>query len=332
MTAKPMLSLALPASFFGMPLGLLALGIAWRNASSIWNTPPVIGETLIALGAILWATLFVFYLGKWVWARRAASNELEHQVQCCFVGLVGVVASLTSIGIGPYSRAASFALFALGGTWTLAFAIYRTGHLWMGDRKPESTTAVLYLPTVAGGFVTASAAAALGQADWGQLAFGVGFFGWLAIESVLLHRLYTAPSLPPMLRPTLGIQAAPPVVGVVAYLNVGSGAPDLLAHAMLGYGILQALILARLWPWLRAAGPTPAWWGVSFGAAALPTAAIKLVAKGDTGAVALIAPWLFVLGNCVIGAIVVMTVVLLLQGKLLPPPLPIEASRADRPT
>jgi tellurite resistance protein len=305
-----------------MPLGLLALGIAWRSAAGIWPVPLQIGEVLIWAGALLWAFLFIAYLAKWVWQRVAAEAEFEHPVQCCFVGLVGVVASLASIGLAPQLRGLSFGLLILGVAWTLAFGIYRTGRLWMGERKPETTTPILYIPTVAGSLITGSGSAALGYADWGQLAFGAGVFAWLAIESVLLHRLYTATSLPPALRPTLGIQVAPPAVAAVAYLNVGSGAPDIFAHALVGYALLQALILIRLWPWLREAGPTPAWWGFSFGAAALPTAAIKLVAQGDNGAVATLAPYLFAAGNLVIAAIAVVTVGLALSNELLPTPLP----------
>lgn len=96
----------------------------------------------------------------------------------------------------PGSRRLAVALFFIGATWTLVFALYRTGKLWMGDRSPEATTPILYLPTVAGSLVTASGAAALGHADWGPLAFGAGVFGWFAIESVLVHRcLYTSPAV-----------------------------------------------------------------------------------------------------------------------------------------
>jgi tellurite resistance protein len=323
----------LPAAFFGVPLGVLALGIAWRGAAQIWAVPKPIGEGLIWLGAALWACLFAAYLTKWVWQRAAATAEFEHPVQCCFVGLAGVVASLASIGVIPYLPRIGFALFALGAAWTIAFAAYRTGRLWMGGRDVDATTPILYLPTVAGGFVTASAAASSGHVDWGQLAFGAGLFAWLAIESVLLHRLYTAAPLSPALRPTLGIQLAPPAVAAVAYLNVGTGLPDIFAHALIGYALLQALILIRLWPWIRVAGATPAWWGFSFGAAALPTAAIKLVARGDMGAVALLAPWLFVLGNVVIVAIAIMTVRLAVNGNLLPMQQPVVApGKEERPS
>ncbi len=312
----------IPASFFGMPLGLLALGLAWRSATRIWDVPQQIGMFLIWLGAVLWGVLFLAYLAKWLWRRPAARTEFEHPVQCCFIGLAGVVASLASIGLAPYVPSLGMGLLILGAVWTLIFAFYRTGRLWMGDRTPETTTPVLYLPTVAGGLVTGSAAALLGYPEWGQLVFGAGFFAWLAIESVILHRLYTAPMMTAALRPILGIQLAPPSVAAVAYLNVSGGGRDFFVYALMGYALLQALILLRLWPWLRQAGATPAWWSFSFGAAALPTAAIILVARGDTGPAAVLAPWLFVAANLVILAIVVMTLYLMFSGRLVLSPAP----------
>lgn len=308
----------IPASFFGMPLGIVALGLAWRAGSAIWGLPNGIADSLIGIGTTLWLALLLVYAAKWIWRRPEAAVEFEHPIQCCFVGLVGVVALLISIGLSPVSRVLSVAFFVLGASWVIVFAVYRTGRLWKGDRSPESTTPVLYLPTVAGMLVTASAAATLGYQDWGQIAFGAGLFSWLAIESVLLHRLYTASPLAPALRPTLGIQIAPPAVAAVAYLNVGGGA-DIVSHALIGYAILQGLVVMRLFPWIREAGSTPAWWGFSFAAAALPTAAMKMVAAGDAGATAALAPYLFVAGNLAIAAIVVITASLIVKGRLLPP-------------
>src|SRR5258708_18256861 len=117
-------------------------------------------------------------------------------MQGCFVGLVGMAAMVISIAVLPYSRLAAQAAFAIGASFTLAFAVWRTGILWRGGRDPGATTPVLYLPAVAGAFVTATAAAALGHRDWGQLAFGAGLFSLIAIESVVLHRLYTVARLP----------------------------------------------------------------------------------------------------------------------------------------
>jgi tellurite resistance protein len=178
----------------------------------------------------------------------------------------------------------------------------------MGDTKSESLTPVLYLPMVAGAFVSAGACAAMGYVDWGKLAFGGGLFTWLALESVILLRLYTARPVLPPLRPAMGLQFAAPAVAAVAYLSVGGGTPDILAYSLIGYAVLQALILIRLLPWLVQGEFTPAWWSFSFGAASLPTAAMKLVAHGEAGAVAALAPYLFTAGNIVIAAIATVTI------------------------
>jgi tellurite resistance protein len=124
--------------------------------------------------------------------------------------------------------------------------------------------------------------------------------------------------MPAALRPTLGIQLAPPVVGAVAYLSVTTGAPDLLAYAMLGYGLLQALLLLRLLPWIRQQPFAPSYWAFTFGATALASAPIVMVERGTTDAVASIAPYLFVAANIVVGLIAIATVGLMFQGRLLP--------------
>jgi tellurite resistance protein len=311
-------SIVVPASYFGMVLGLAGLGGAWRHAARVWGLPSLVGEALMLIAAIVWALVLALYAAKWIVARETALKEIDHPIQCCFVGLIGVATMEIALAALPYSRLAAQILCAVGAAFTLCFAVWRTGILWQGGRDPGATTAVLYLPSVAGAFVTATAAAALGYGDWGQLAFGAGLFSWLAIESVLMHRLYTVAPMPRELRPTLGIQLAPPVVGAVAYLSVTTHAPDSLAYAMVGYGLLQALLLLRLLPWLRQQPFAPSYWAFTFGATALATAPLIMVERGTTGAVASLAPYLFVATNVVVGVIAVATVGLMFQGRLLP--------------
>ena len=309
-----------PAAFFGMVLGLAGLGNAWRAATAAWHLPAAIGETFMGAATIIWAILVVLYILKWLFRRQEAIAEALHPVQCCFIGLGGVSTMLISLAVLPYGRPVALMLFAAGATFTLAFAVWRTGLLWQGGRDPATTTPVLYLPAVAGGFVAAAASAAFGFADWGQFAFGAALLAWLAIESVLLHRLYILPEMPAALRPTLGIQLAPPAVGAVAYYAVNGGHADLVVNALLGYGVLQALILLRLLPWLLKQPFTASYWAYTFGAAALTTTPLRMIANGQSGPATEIAPVLFLAANIVIGLIALGTIRLVLQGRLLPRP------------
>jgi tellurite resistance protein len=246
-----------PASYFGMVLGLAGLGNAWRGASRAWQLPEFIAEWIYVVAGVVWAALLVLYILKAIFAPAKLMEEAAHPVQCCFIGLAGVATMLIAGGLVPHSQVGASILFALGFIFTLLFAVWRTGGLWKGERDHAATTAVLYLPTVAGSFVLATVVSALGYPDWGQFAFGAGIFSWLAVESVLLHRLLTGPTKAVPLRPTLGIQLAPAPVGAVAYIAISGGVPDIFVHALIGYGILQLLVMARLSPWIAQAGAVP---------------------------------------------------------------------------
>ena len=238
----------------------------------------------------------------------------------------GVYRALVALAIAPYFHAIAVVLFTIGAIGQLSFGVYRSGQLWMGGRNPETTTPILYLPTVAGGFVSAIVASALGYRDWGVLFFGMGMFSWLALESIIMQRLFLLQALPKPLRPTLGIQLAPPVVGCVAYLSITSGQPDTFAQILFGYGLLQALILLRLMPWLFQQPFTASYWAFTLGIAALALSALRFVERGMTGAMEGLAMLLFIGANIAIGIIALGTFWLLLLGKLLPPLAPAKAA------
>lgn len=308
----------IPASFFGMILGLVGLGSCWRVAAKLWHLPTWIGEAIMLLAVPVWLVLLLLYVSKWLWAREDALAEFEHPVLCCFIGLVPVSTVLVALAILPYAHAIAVVLFVVGAIGQLSFGVYRSGRLWMGGRHPETITPILYLPTVAGSFVSAIVASAIGYREWGALFFGMGMFSWLALESIIMQRLYLMDALPKPLRPTLGIQLAPPVVGCVAYLGLTSGQPDTFAQILLGYGLLQALILLRLLPWLFQQPFAASYWAFTFGVAALSLASLRFVERGMTGAMEGLAALLFIGANIVIGSIALGTVRMLLRGKLLP--------------
>jgi tellurite resistance protein len=263
--------------------------------------------------------VLVLFTAKWVLASEAAQAEARDPVQCCFIGLAGVATILVSVAAIRWSGAPALALFAIGTAFTLVFGVWQTGRLWQGSRDPAMSTPVLYLPTVAGGFVAASGAAAHGFPVVAQLAFGAGFFSWLAIESVLVHRLYTGDPLATALRPTLGIQLAPPAVGAVAAFVVLGEAGRPLVAAMTGYALLQALVLLRLLPWIRRQPFVAGYWGFAFGATALATAMLSLAETGGDDGARVLAAVIFGAANIVIGAVIIGTLRLAWQGRLLPP-------------
>ncbi|WP_277184519.1 dicarboxylate transporter/tellurite-resistance protein TehA [Caballeronia sp. BR00000012568055] len=308
----------LPVAFFGIAVGILALAGAWRAAAKIWTLPHAVPVMLTAGALALWIALMAAYAHKWLTHRDDAIAEMRHPVQSSFAALAPVSTLLAAQAVQAYSHGLAIALFAIGALSQLALGAYLHGRVWQGGRKPELTTPAMYLPTVAPSFVAATAAAGLGWTQLGAIFFGAGVFSWLAIESMILHRAAVHDPLPEALRPSLGIQLAPPVVGGVSYLAITHGVPDVFAYMLLGYGLYQALMLSRLVPWIRQQAFAPSYWAFSFGVAALPTMAIRMVERGATGAMELLALGLFLAGNVVIGILIAGTIRAMLNGKLLP--------------
>jgi tellurite resistance protein len=279
----------------------------------------MVGEIIMLIAGIVWVMLILLYVAKWIWQREDAIAELHHPIQCCFIGLVPLSTVLVSMALLPHARSAALVLFFVGATGTILFTVWRHGGLWRGGRDPASTTPVLYLPSGAGNFVVAIALGAFGWTEWGVLFFGAGLLSWIALESVILYRLLNAEPLAVPLRPTLGIQLAPPAVGLVAYLSVTTGDPGVVAQVLLGYALLQALILIRLLPWIRAQSFSASYWSFTFGVSALALGAERMVDRGVIGPANEMAPILFIIANIVVGVVALGSIVLLVQGRLFPP-------------
>lgn len=311
-------NISVPASYFGIILGLTGLGADWRYANTLWILPAVVGEVIMLVAGVIWVALMLLYLAKWLWHREDAIAELKHPIQCCFIGLVPLSTVLVSLALLPHSRSVALVLFFVGAIGTILFSVWRHGGLWRGGRDPASTTPVLYLPSVAGNFVIAIALGAFGWTEWGVLFFGAGLLAWIALESVILYRLLNAEPLAIPLRPALGIQLAPPAVGLVAYLSVTNGEPGVVAQVLLGYALLQALILIRLLPWIRAQSFSAGYWAFTFGVSALALGAERMVDRGVIGPANEMAPVLFIVANIVIGVVTLGSLIQLLQGRLFP--------------
>lgn len=313
---------AMPVSFFSMAVGTLAWGHSWQAAAQVWSLPAVLVHMTGALGVALWCVLVLVYARKWWHQPGAARLELNHPVQSAMAALLPVSTLLTAITLKFWCPSLAWALLGLGLSAQLALGLWSVGRFWQGGRAPESLNASVYLPAVAQNFVAATAAASFGWTALGGLFFGAGLFSWLALDSLVLHRATTLTPLDVAQRPLQGIQVAPAVVGGLSYLSLTSGPPDLVAHMLLGYGLYQALLAARLLPWTTQAEFAPSYWAFSFGVMALASMALRILARApDEVLWQLLAPALFAVANLVMVMLAWRTLALARQGRLLLPVL-----------
>jgi tellurite resistance protein len=305
-----------PASSFSIVLGLAGLGNDWLAAAALWRFDAGFAHALFVLTAGVWCVLVVGYAMKWVARRDEALGEVRHPIKCCFVSLVPISGTLVGMGVRTWVPVAGTTMIAAGTAGQLAFSVYRSGGMMRGGRQLADATAVMYLPTVAGNFVSAIALASIGQHDLARCFFGAGMLSWFALESIITNRLYHGEPLPEAIRPTLGIQLAPPVVGSVAYLSVTGGRVDGFLFCLFGYGLLQLFFLVRLSGWFLRGGFTQAFWAFSFGLTAMVLAAVRAAAAAPQSLFGELALPLFVVSNLFILALTVRTVALLIQGRL----------------
>ncbi|MBB6054553.1 dicarboxylate transporter/tellurite-resistance protein TehA [Tolumonas osonensis] len=305
----------IPASFFGMVLGLSGLGQAWRIAAHLWQLPALIGESLLLLAGMVWAVLLLTYCLQAIRHFELVKAEFLHPVQGGTPALLGVSTLLIVLAVLPYSLTAAWLLTIAGISWHLVFSLWHTGTLWQGGRDTLDTAPTLYLPTVAGNFTSAAALGALGHADWGWLFLGAGVFSWLALESLIIQRLWHPKTMPVAQRPLLGIQFAPPVVCAMACLMLIPGSTEPWLLMLWGYGLFQLLLGLRLGRWLGAQAFAPSYWAYTFGVAATTVSGLKLAAAGLPSAQWLAIP-IFAGANLFIGYLAFRTVQLLLRGQL----------------
>ncbi|MDP5238540.1 dicarboxylate transporter/tellurite-resistance protein TehA [Uliginosibacterium sp. 31-16] len=271
---------SLPASFFGIVLGLAGLGQAWRVAHALWGLPILIGEALLGIAALVWAALLALYLVQALRQPERVRQEFSHPVQGGTPALLGVATLLIALAVLPWSHTVAICLTAAGIAWHLGFSLWHTGALWQGGRDALDTVPTLYLPTVAGNFTSAAALGGLGLAEWGWLFLGAGMFSWLALESLIIGRLWHASAVPVRQRPLLGIQFAPPVVCAMAWLMLAPGSTEHWILMLWGYGLFQLLLGLRLGRWLGEEPFAPSYWAYTFGIAATTVCCLKLAVAG----------------------------------------------------
>lgn len=309
--------LNLPAGYYGMVLGTIGMGFAWRYASTLWPVTRWPGEILVTLAMVMWLLLTAAFLTRAVRFPRSVLAEMRHPVMSSFVSLFPATTMLVAIGFVPWFRPLALALFTVGVVVQLSYAAWQSAGLWRGKHPEEATTPGLYLPTVANNFISAMACGALGFHDAGLVFLGAGVFSWLSLEPVILQRLRSAGELPSAMRTSLGIQLAPALVACSAWLSVNGGEADTFAKMLFGYGLLQLLFTLRLMPWYLSQPFNASFWSFSFGVSALATTGLHLGQSSPSGFFHAIAIPLFIFTNAIIALLLVRTFILLMQGKLL---------------
>jgi tellurite resistance protein len=287
----------------------------WRAAAALIGVPVAVANVILIIAAVVWLAQAVGYAAQgW----RTIAADWRDPVLSPFLALIVITPMLFGAGL-------SHAAFAAGRVVVIVFLILTTvvGGLmtgeWIVDHlNPDPMHPGYFLPTVAGGFVGAYAAAVVHLHAIAEVSFGLGLICWLILGSNVQYRLFFRWSLPPPLLPTLAIELAPPVVGGFAWFAVSGGSTGLVSRLLAGYAILMALVQLRFIPLYLRLKFSVGFWAFTFSyAAAALDATLWLTFARAPGARA----WgtlVLVLISLLVAGIAVRSVVAIRRGEFFP--------------
>ena len=96
--------LNLPAGYFGIVLGTIGMGFAWRYASQVWQVSHWLGDGLVILAMIIWGLLTGAFITRLIRFPHSVLAEVRHPVLSSFVSLFPATTMLVAIGFVPWFR------------------------------------------------------------------------------------------------------------------------------------------------------------------------------------------------------------------------------------
>lgn len=88
--------LNLPAGYFGIVLGTIGMGFAWRYASQVWQVSHWLGDGLVILAMIIWGLLTSAFIARLIRFPHSVLAEVRHPVLSSFVSLFPATTMLVS--------------------------------------------------------------------------------------------------------------------------------------------------------------------------------------------------------------------------------------------
>ena len=302
----------LPTGYFGIPLGLAALSLAWLHLENHFPVARTISDVIGIIASAIWILFILMYAYKLRYYSDEVRSEYHCPVRFSFIALIPITTMLIGDITYRWTPWLAEVMIWLGTIGQLLFSSLRISELWQGGVfEQKSTRPPFYLPAVAANFTSASSLALLGYHDLGYLFFGAGLIAWIIFEPVLLQHLRIS-SLEPPFRATMGIILAPAFVGAAAYLSLNKGEINTFVKILWGYGFLQLFFLLRLLPWIMEKGLNIGLWGFSFGLASMANSSIAFFHGDVLQGISIFA---FVFSNLMIGLLVLMTIYKLAKGQ-----------------
>jgi tellurite resistance protein len=270
-------ALHLTANLFAVAFGVAGLAQAWSTVTHLAGASDWPGDVLWIAAAAIWLITVAAYLAN-VAAQRRWKTEVSDPTFGPFTSLIVIVPMLLGARLAEQARGAGEVVFGCSAILVVLLGAWITGDWIAIDGDIRRWHPGYFLPTSAGGLLAGGASAELGFTTLSHVLFGLGITSYVALASIIQLRLFTVPSLPPPLLPTIAIDVAPPVAAGSAWFAINGGKVDVAAAILAGLSLLMLLIQLRLIPLYRRAPFGPGSWAFLFPFAAAVTYGVHWLA------------------------------------------------------
>jgi tellurite resistance protein len=307
----------LPVNLFASVMGMAGLSIAWRQASQEFGVTPLVSAAAGILAIIVFLVLSAGYLVKAIQFPDAVRAEFRHPVAGNFFGTITIAILLLSSVVAQMSQPLAEVIWIVGTIATIALCFTVASRLLQGKIDVAHAVPAWFIPGVA----TLDIAVAGGgmPMPWAHevnmFALAVGTMIALLFFTMIMSRMIHHEPLPAGMVPSLLILMAPFEVGFLAYTNFTQRV-DTFSGLLFYFGLFLFLTVAP--KVFRKGIPfASGWWAISFPMAALASAALKYSMFVQAWPVTVIAIILLAMLSIAIVVLLVRTLHMLVNGKLL---------------
>lgn len=298
-------------------MGISGLSLAWRQASKLFGTPPIIAEIIGIVAVLIFIALSIGYISKWFLYPKKVVNEFMHPISGNFFGTITISILLLSSVLGSYSQVLGQVIWIIGMVTTLTLSFIIVSRLLNGDQEQGNAVPAWLIPGVA--TIDIVVAGGTMPFPWAHeinlLSLAIGGIVALVFFTMILSRLIHQAPLPAGLRPSMIIMIAPFEVGFLGYTNYVQRI-DQFASILFYFGLFLFVVL--FFKVFKKSIPFGAsWWAVSFPMAALSNAALKYAMFEPSWLLIVISAVILALLSIILIVLFIRTVNMLFNGNLL---------------
>ena len=300
-------------------MGLGGLTIATENLEKHFDVPGYVSLALLSITTLVWLSLVVAYVTKWIRFPAAVRAELDHPIRLSFFPASSIGLVLIATSFYPYLPDLTNVLWWIAVVAQLAFTLLILNR-WIHSEHftVEHNSPAWFIPIVAN-LLVPIAGAPLGHEEVSYFFFAIGIVFWLPLMAISLNRSFFFAPIPQKLLPTLFILIVPPAIGFTAWTALHGGMLDDFGRVLYFVGLFMTVMVISQWRKFVGLPFALTWWAFSFPLASITVASFLYVSLVGETFFLVLAISLYVVLVLVVATLTVRTVALAIRKHLFMP-------------